>query len=174
MSTSQLKLLNDLSYIVECAAMDHLGEAKRELRELCEKLESADPELADSRVKTLHNELARIEYCYRHDDRFTGTSKLNGLLRSEWRQCLLQSEHDQAMKSIPAPWHTDLGFRLFFFVGCALWLPGLIVLALRSLMDQRASFFYDFGILSLMALVAAAGLTWATYLDHAKAREGGA
>jgi hypothetical protein len=174
MNTSHLKLLNDLSYIVECAAMDHLGEAKRELRELCEKLESADPELADSRIKMLHNELASIEYCYRHDDRFTGTSKLNALLRSEWRQCLLQGEHDKAIKSTPAPWHTDLGFRLFFFVGCALWLPGLIVLALRSLIDHRASFFYDFGILSLVALVAAAGLTGTAYLDHAKAREGGA
>ncbi|MBN8532418.1 MAG: hypothetical protein J0L97_11250 [Alphaproteobacteria bacterium] len=174
MSTSQLKLLNDLSYIVECAAMDHLGEAKRELRVLCEELESADPGLADSRVKRLHNELASIDYCYRHDDRFTGTSKLNSLLRSEWRQCLLQSEHDQAMKSIPAPWHTKLGFSLFFFVVCALWLPGLIAVALRALLDQRANFFHDFGILSLVALVVASGLSGAAYLNHAKAREGGA
>lgn len=174
MTVSQIKLLNELSYILECAAIEYFGEAKSELREMCKKLESEDPDLADPRIKALHNELARIEYCYRHDDRFAGTSKLNALLRREWRQCLIQAEHAQAMKSISPPWHSELGFRLFFFVGCLLVLPGFFVLGLRSLLDERANFFYDFGILSLVSLVRAAGLAGAMYWDHAKARKGDA
>ena len=46
-----LNVLNDLCYVIECSAMTHMGEGKRELRQLISDLESKEEYAIGGRVE---------------------------------------------------------------------------------------------------------------------------
>lgn len=79
-----LKVLNELSYILECAALDYLGEGKSALSGLCQHLESDSPEYAIENRKLVASQLRSALEAYRKGDKMTGTSLLVQVNRSLW------------------------------------------------------------------------------------------
>jgi len=82
MTQELLKPLNDLSYLLECAALDYTGELKTELRALCKSLGagySHIPEAAQSLPK-----LERALELYRTDRKAEGASQLVAVSRFWW------------------------------------------------------------------------------------------
>lgn len=81
--TPMLRVLNELSYVVECAAMDYIGEAKSELSELCTHLES-DPNFAIPDHANIAAELRVVWSLYSRGDRLEASGKLVKVSRRLW------------------------------------------------------------------------------------------
>jgi hypothetical protein len=78
-----LRVLNDLSYVVECAAMDYIGEAKSELSGLCKRLE-ADSNYPIPDHANVAAELRVVWSHYSRGDKLEGSSKLVQVSRKRW------------------------------------------------------------------------------------------
>jgi hypothetical protein len=79
-----LKTLDDLSYIIECAAIDHMGDGKFELANLSDRLESDDPEYG---IPDRHLLAAKLREClslYRSGDKYGSFSRLAQASRKLW------------------------------------------------------------------------------------------
>lgn len=82
MAQELLKPLNDLSYLLECAALDYTGELKAELASLCQSARSEYgdiPWVAQSLPKL---EMALKSYCAGHEA--DGARHLAAISRSWW------------------------------------------------------------------------------------------
>lgn len=170
MNTSLLTVLNDISYIVECAALDYLGEGKREINLLCENLESDDPEYEISGRNLVAAELRAVLELYRAGEKISGTSRLNSLNRKLWKRCIDNVQHQRQLRSIPKPWHDGLGTRLFFVVGYLTFLPAFVTIALRAIFEESFNMFlHDLGILTLVNIGVASVIALAAHADHKQA-----
>jgi hypothetical protein len=78
-----LTVLNDLSWVIECAAMDHMGEGKSELGMLSKRLLSDSAyEIADG--KEISTELAQARKAYMAGEMTLGSHKLMTVSRRLW------------------------------------------------------------------------------------------
>ena len=82
--TPTLTVLNDLSYVLECAALDYMGEGKTELDSLCRRLES-DPAYAVHDHAKLAAELREALEYYRGGNRQRGANILSWVSRRLWK-----------------------------------------------------------------------------------------
>lgn len=83
-----LKPLNELCYLLECAAVDYTGELKSELLILCSRIENREPGFD---LPVLEQSLPRLREaleCYRRGDRSTGATRLAGVSRDWWNAAL--------------------------------------------------------------------------------------
>lgn len=79
-----LTVLNDLSWVIECAAMDHMGEGKSELGILSKRLLS-DPRYAIPEKEQIAEELAKARKAYLNlDTREVGAHTLMMVSRRLW------------------------------------------------------------------------------------------
>ena len=81
--TPILNALNDLSYVVECAALDYMGEGKTELENLCNDLET-NPQYAFEGREQFVIQLRETLACYKADDKASGAMRLMSVSRSLW------------------------------------------------------------------------------------------
>ncbi|GAA5524055.1 hypothetical protein Maes01_00607 [Microbulbifer aestuariivivens] len=79
-----LRTLEHLSYIIECASVDFMGEAKTELQRLCEDLEN-DSEYFFAEKEAVSAELRDALSKYKNHNYKAGTSKLASTNRKLWR-----------------------------------------------------------------------------------------
>jgi hypothetical protein len=79
-----LRTLDDLSYVIECAAIDYLGEGKTELRKLCENLEN-NPEYDFADKLEIASVLREALDYYRGDEKIKGSMNLGAASRTLWR-----------------------------------------------------------------------------------------
>lgn len=86
-----LTILNDLSWIIECVAMDHIGEGKSELGVLCKNL-MADPAYAVQEKERVAQELEAARAAYVADDQRVGTHRLMEVSRRLWKAAATESE----------------------------------------------------------------------------------
>lgn len=83
--TDLLRALDDLAYLIECAALDCTGELKGELARLCERIAGAT---SGYDLPATRSELAGLEAalaCYRADRKAEGTSRLIAISRRWWQ-----------------------------------------------------------------------------------------
>ena len=83
--TPTLAVLNDLTYVLECAALDFMGEGKTALDCLCDQLESNPAYALHDHVEiavTLRGALGH----YRHRDRAGGAAILSRVSRELWQR----------------------------------------------------------------------------------------
>ena len=92
-----LEPLNDLCYIVECAAQDHTGELKSELSALCDRIESAEPPYHLAHYATSLPELKEALDFYRARNLYEGAIRLSAVSRLWW------NELRNAMDALGAP-----------------------------------------------------------------------
>lgn len=76
-----LTVLNDLAWIIECAAMDHTGEAKSELGTLSKRL-LADPAFDIADKKEISAVLSEAREAYVRGDRRVGSHLLMTISRT--------------------------------------------------------------------------------------------
>ena len=81
--TPLLKTLNDICYVLECAALDYLGEGRSELGLLCDRLET-DPSYAIPDHNQVALELRGVLADYKNGDKLKGSSRLGRVSRSLW------------------------------------------------------------------------------------------
>lgn len=79
-----LRTLDDLAYVIECAALDFLGEGRSELGKLCDKLDK-DAEYAFEGRAEILAELRDALACYRRDDKVDGTIRVTKISRTLWQ-----------------------------------------------------------------------------------------
>jgi hypothetical protein len=84
--TATLTILNHLNYIIECVALDYLGEAKSSLTDLCKHLESDSSEYAIENRKLMASQLHAVLEAYRHGDNTAAISLLVQINRSLWHR----------------------------------------------------------------------------------------
>jgi hypothetical protein len=89
--TPTLAVLNDLSYLLECAALDYMGEGKSALEYLCERLE-CDPAYAVQDHAKLAVELREALEYYRGGNRQRGANILSWVSRRLWKQYIDESD----------------------------------------------------------------------------------
>jgi hypothetical protein len=82
--TAILKTLDELSYVIECAALDFLGEGRTELGKLCENLES-NPAYAFEGSAEILAGLREALALYRKDNKVDGSTRLTQVSRALWR-----------------------------------------------------------------------------------------
>jgi len=82
--TALLRTLDDLAYVIECAALDFLGEGRSELGTLCDKLENDAEYAFDGRAEILAG-LREALACYRRDDKVDGTIQVTKVSRALWQ-----------------------------------------------------------------------------------------
>lgn len=102
MNFRALEPLNDLCYIVECAAQDHTGELKSELSALCDRIESAVPPYHLAHYATSLPELKEALEFYRSRKLYEGAIRLSAVSRLWWNE-LRNSLDAQGVASKPAP-----------------------------------------------------------------------
>lgn len=78
-----LMVLEHLSYIIECAALDYMGEGKTELNSLANLLET-DPRFAIDGAAVLAKDLREILAFYRGGERQQAYSMLTSRSRQLW------------------------------------------------------------------------------------------
>ena len=79
-----LRTLDDLAYVIECAALDFLGEGRTELGKLCDRLEHDAEYAFDGRAEILVG-LREALACYRRDDKVDGTIQVTRISRALWQ-----------------------------------------------------------------------------------------
>jgi hypothetical protein len=79
-----LRTLDDLAYVIECAALDFLGEGRSELGKLCDKLEN-DAEYVFYGREDILAGLREALACYRRDDKIDGTIRVTQVSRALWQ-----------------------------------------------------------------------------------------
>ena len=80
-----LRPLDDLAYLIECAALDYRGELKTELSHLCTAVESQAEGYTAEPVQRELKELQAALGAYRADQKGTGASRLIAVSRRWWR-----------------------------------------------------------------------------------------
>ncbi|RYG93831.1 MAG: hypothetical protein EON58_17530 [Alphaproteobacteria bacterium] len=86
MATDELlRPLDDLAYLIECAALDYCGELKTELSHLCAAIETQAEGYAAEPVQRELKELQAALVAYRADQKGAGASKLIAISRRWWR-----------------------------------------------------------------------------------------
>lgn len=166
-----LKVLDDLAYIIECAALDYSGELKFELAKLCEQLDGSDRAYAIQDRQQTATALREALACYRGDEKLVGVAKLNNVSRGLWAQARDQDFYPlkdplEDPKKDQSEWHEGLAHRLLL-VGYLTFLPAFLAISIRGLLSSGLSgFLYDLGILSLVYGGICALLVIAAILDH--------
>jgi len=79
-----LRTLDDLGYVIECAALDFIGEGRTELGKLCDNLENNAEYFFDGRDRILGG-LRDALACYRRDDKADGTIRVTQISRELWQ-----------------------------------------------------------------------------------------
>jgi len=79
-----LRTLDDLAYVIECAALDFLGEGRTELGKLCDRLES-DTEYDFAGREEILAGLREALACYRRDDKVEGNIRVTKVSRALWQ-----------------------------------------------------------------------------------------
>lgn len=79
-----LKTLDDLAYVIECAALDFIGECRTGLGWLCDNLEH-NSEYAFEGMEPIVSGLREALACYRRDDKAEGTTRVTQTSRALWR-----------------------------------------------------------------------------------------
>lgn len=79
-----LKCLDELAYVIECAALDFMGECRTGLGRLCDKLEH-DSDYAFDGMEPIVAGLREALACYRRDDKAEGTTRVTQVSRALWR-----------------------------------------------------------------------------------------
>ena len=91
---SILKTLEHLGYVIECAAVDYMGEVKTELSSLCEKLE-CDSEYSFERSEKIARDLRQALENYRRRENMAGSSGLSRVNRELWRMVFTSKNSQQ-------------------------------------------------------------------------------
>lgn len=78
-----LRVLEHLSYVIECAALEYRGEVKYELGNLCRKIE-ADPLFKISDTSGAIRELHTAQDAFSREDPRAGASALARASRALW------------------------------------------------------------------------------------------
>ncbi len=94
-----LRVLEHLSYVIECAAMEYRGEAKYELGCLCTKIET-DPLFDVSDASDAIQELHIAQEAFMREDPRAGASALARASRALWRAA---AALDSRLQSASAP-----------------------------------------------------------------------
>ena len=79
-----LRVLEHLSYVIECAAVNYLGEVKYELGRLCQKIET-DPLFGISEESRVIQELRVAQDAFMREDPRAGASALARASRALWK-----------------------------------------------------------------------------------------
>jgi hypothetical protein len=79
-----LKVLNELSCVIESAAEDYISEGKHALNNLCCHLESASPEYAISDREQIASELREALRHFRVNEKTIGSNILSSISRKLW------------------------------------------------------------------------------------------
>lgn len=80
-----LKPLDDLAYLIECAALDYTGELKTELNHLCTAIASAAPGYDSCLVQAELTELNAALSSFLTRRKGEGVSKLIAISRRWWK-----------------------------------------------------------------------------------------
>lgn len=83
--TPTFTTLSQLSYTLECVALNYLGEAKSSLAELCRDLESNSPEYAIQNRELIARQLRSVLEAFQKGDNQAGTSLLVQINRALWQ-----------------------------------------------------------------------------------------
>lgn len=84
-SDELLRPLDDLAYLIECAALDYRGELKTELSRLCTAVETRAEGYTAEPVQRELEELQAALAAYRADRKDAGASKLIAISRRWWQ-----------------------------------------------------------------------------------------
>jgi hypothetical protein len=79
-----LRVLDDICYVLECAATHCMGEGKSELSALCGRLEGSDEAYAVPEREHLAARLRVIHGLYRSDQRQDASVRLGRISRELW------------------------------------------------------------------------------------------
>jgi hypothetical protein len=79
-----LRTLDDLAYVIECVALDFLGEGRTELGKLCDNLDG-NPDYAFEGREPILTGLRDALACYRRDDKADGSIRLTQVSRALWQ-----------------------------------------------------------------------------------------
>ena len=82
--SAHVQALDDLCYVIECAAMDYMGEGKRELSALCDQLESEAGYASVSGSADIAAVLRDALESFRVGDKHRGASILSQVSRKMW------------------------------------------------------------------------------------------
>ena len=85
--TPMLAVLNDLTYVIECAALDFMGEGKTALDQLCEQLESNPAYAVHDHVELAVRLREALEHYFARD-RAQGAAILTRVSRELWQRCV--------------------------------------------------------------------------------------
>ena len=84
-NSKHIHFLENLSYILECAATESIGQAETELENLCRRLET-DHSLQFDSWSDVHEELTEALMTYRTGEFLRAASILSGISRRAWRR----------------------------------------------------------------------------------------
>lgn len=84
MSQDILKPLDHLSYLVECAALNYMGELKTELADLCRRIKGAEAGYCSPAVAASLPDLEDALALFRGDTKLAGAGKLSAVSRKWW------------------------------------------------------------------------------------------
>ena len=79
-----INFLENLSYILECAATESIGQAETEVEKLCSRLER-DHNLQFDSWSDVHEELSKVLRVYRAGEFLRAASILSGISRRAWK-----------------------------------------------------------------------------------------
>ena len=82
--TDMLKPLDDLAYLLECAALDHTGELKSALAALCSNIQSRALQYGAPEVQAALPQLEKALEKYRSSQNDAGALGLTAVSRSWW------------------------------------------------------------------------------------------
>jgi hypothetical protein len=83
-NTRYINLLEQLSYVLECAAVEAIGLAETELENLCNRMET-DRALQFDSWREVHGELQEALMTYKTGEFIRAASLLSGISRRSWK-----------------------------------------------------------------------------------------
>jgi len=83
-NSKHIDFLENLSYILECAATESINQAETELENLCSRLET-DHSLQFASWRDVHEELTEALMTYRTGEFLRAASILSGISRRVWK-----------------------------------------------------------------------------------------
>ncbi|MBX3711622.1 MAG: hypothetical protein KF800_06655 [Lysobacter sp.] len=162
-----LRVLDDVSYLLECLALDYTGEFKTEIDRLCKRLDSDDPDYAIYDREKIEVELRTALFLLKNGDKESCSAKLSNVSRSLWKQAWRENERLRSPVKKNDGWFSEIKNLLLIGVGYFIFAPAFVVIVLRGFIESSLSVFID-DFLVLCAVCIGMSFVFATagYLDY--------
>lgn len=82
-----IRVIEHLSYVMECALLDYMGDAKTELFRLIESLKNNESYSIDQNIAVAGQLQTALDHYCKRDNR-AGNSKLSSAIRALWKRIM--------------------------------------------------------------------------------------